>query len=179
MEYLTLALLFLAVFLLKALASAGVLFFFFLQRWMENLYGTLFSWNLFYFSKKNEKLRCVSVYSKDFGPKHVGYLVVINRRMFAYFTDLTTIFHCCENTYWASCSLSTVSLTVYLLRPWCERLPPYSRRPYFSQAFVFGLGSVRACAESDAEMVGQLEWLRRRRRHWDGKFIWKDLEIIP
>lgn len=45
------------------------------------------------------------------------------------------------------------------------RAPDVLPRSYFSQGICFGRGSLRGCAESDVEAVGQLEWLRRRRRH--------------
>lgn len=43
--------------------------------------------------------------------------------------------------------------------------PDVLPRSYFSQGICFGRGSLRGRAESDVETVGQLEWLRRRRRH--------------
>lgn len=43
--------------------------------------------------------------------------------------------------------------------------PDVLSRSYFSQGICFGRGSLRGRAESDVETVGQLEWLRRRRRH--------------
>lgn len=84
-----------------------------------------------------------------------------------------------HNTHYRCWLNPRIFLVFHIVRPWSRLLSPYVCWPFFSQASVFGFSPSLGWAESDVEVVGQLEWLRRRRRQWDGNFIWKDLDIIP